>query len=384
MIQPIKPVVVISVLSFFVIVGSSSTNSGAYGETYQQSSWWFNNGDQIAGYVGVTYSYPDLLEAGERIDIPVSLEYIDNEFSRSNYVVFSDVQVFLRDLSDREGTTNLASSKADISRPLRPGEQSIHLLSLETQMIVPGEYAIDLVFSPLFSRGTELEGFSWDSGRYYLQGDRFLADLQPIQLVEKYDSDMRTLTIKIKKPYGQLGQFNIIVDNNEYSMTGGRMDLEFNMGSNHSLIVPKEFPYPDSDKIQAAFLSWSDGINENQRTVTLDKNVELFAGYKTQYYLDIISNFDRNMQGKGWQDSGRNAYFSIDPSGGFGSLQVFDHWEGDHSGKDPFGTVAMDGPKIIEAKWRTDIAFLGGTMGVITAAVALIKLVPPIVKRFRG
>jgi hypothetical protein len=160
--------------------------------------------------------------------------------------------------------------------------------------------------------------------------------------------------------------------------------------------IPEFIAFPSNENVRAVFVNWSDGSyhkisgdypdNANStivRQVNLTKDIELFAIYKTQYYLDIVSNFDNNPDGEGWHDSGRTVPISVEPMAGVLTLNTFDRWDGDTSGTSPYSSVDMNSPKTIAAHWKFDVALLGGTTGAILSVISFVKLFPQAIKRFR-
>lgn len=63
------------------------------------------------------------------------------------------------------------------------------------------------------------------------------------------------------------------------------------------------------------------------RQVNLTKDIDLFAIYKTQYYLFMVSNFHNNPDGEGWHDNGSTVPFSVEPMASALTLNTFDRWE---------------------------------------------------------
>ncbi len=58
------------------------------------------------------------------------------------------------------------------------------------------------------------------------------------------------------------------------------------------------------------FIGWSDGVNETTRVVEIIRPLELEALWKTQYYLDVESDYDA-VSGVGWYDAGSWATLEI-------------------------------------------------------------------------
>jgi hypothetical protein len=156
------------------IVGTCSISPGeASGWTYEDSSWWFGPSfEQLAGNVGVVFTYPDSVHPGDDLAVAVTLEYIKNENAKSSYVIFSDIRAHLRDVP-RLGPDIAASAANVTSGIVRPGEQYSHVFTIPASELAglnATEYAIDVSFVALFSRSTSLEVFRWDSGGHYYDG----------------------------------------------------------------------------------------------------------------------------------------------------------------------------------------------------------------------
>lgn len=77
-----------------------------------------------------------------------------------------------------------------------------------------------------------------------------------------------------------------------------------------------------------------------------------------EFYLTVNATPEGIGQpsGGGWYREGSTASFSAPaevPGTAEGVRYVFDHWAGDYSGRAPFGTITMDGPKTVTAVYRT-------------------------------
>lgn len=370
--------------------------------TYEDRSWWFGPSfDQLAGNMGITMTYPDSIYPGDDLDVAISLEYIKNENARSNYVVFSDVMIHVRD-APRIEPFDVANSDGNISSSIiRPSERFTHVLTIPAPKLAnmtPGqEYGIDLSFSAIFSRSTFLETHFWDSGLYYFDGTISAQELQNISVVPKssgVDNDKRMLVVTITRPYATIKPISVSIDGKSYSMEStNNVRAELSANRSHSITIPQEIElFPGT---RAVFVTWSDSISgnitsssldpdasQNVRNVTLDKNKELFAIYKTQYSLEMTSEFG-TPKGVGWHDSDSNAAFSVDPLQGAWMFRGFDKWEGDYSGSESFGTILMDGPKTLHATWKFETTFIAGILGAIAAFISLAKLLPPLLKKLR-
>jgi hypothetical protein len=186
----------------------------------------------------------------------------------------------------------------------------------------------------------------------------------------------------------------ITVDNTPYNntnMTNGKIcfatedsnstkDNDCNMLSHshnhsHTVTVPKSIPIVKD--IIGTFVKWSDGNNANSRNVNLTNNsIELYALYKTEYYLEVNpdptnkSLFGGDITGgSDWYAANSEAHFWADPLPGL--LNTFDRWGDDFSEDTTSGSIIMDGPKTITAIWKVDWAAVGAVIAVFAVAVSI-------------
>jgi len=134
--------------------------------------------------------------------------------------------------------------------------------------------------------------------------------------------------------------------------------------------VPGEVEATEGTKY--VFTTWTvDGTprSGNGFAVVMDAPHEVVAKFDTMYLLTIVSDYG-NPQGGRYYKSGETATFSVDTPVGFGIQQVFVEWSGDYHGKDPKGSLTMDGPKTVTAVWTTSYFQLYIIAGVV-AAVAV-------------
>lgn len=143
------------------------------------------------------------------------------------------------------------------------------------------------------------------------------------------------------------------------------------LGSSASIsAVPADVEATEGTKYM--FAEWTvDGTPKagNGFVVTMETPHEVVAEYDTMYLLTILSDYG-NPQGGKYYKSGDTATFSVDTPVGFGVQQVFVEWTGDYKGKDPKGSLMMDGPKTVTAVWTTSYFQLYILVGVV-AAVAV-------------
>ncbi len=172
---------------------------------------------------------------------------------------------------------------------------------------------------------------------------------------------------------------NLTLDNRNYPVVN-KISLSFLNNTSHFIKVPNKIDLvKDTNQsnyvVRALFVKWSDGVDSNSRTVIMDRNIELFARYKIQYYLSVGSTLGNLTlyDGSKWYDGGDEARFSVNPSIGFFSIHSFDRWIGDISGEinGPMGDVIMNGPKKVIALWKFDFGYLGAVIGIVTGILTL-------------
>jgi hypothetical protein len=403
-------------------------NANAFGWTFSGRDWWFNNpANDIAGYVGMTVTYPDVVQAGESLDVAVTFEYLDNDKALSDSVIFSEVQVHLSNASDRDSGEDIKDvailNSEKLTFPLlRPGEQHTHVFSIyipevsepvgtvdaaqrsslganqsQPVLLSNTEYVVDWSFSPLFSLGPELRIYQWDSRYYYDEGKIDAEELPPITIIDPSENQQRNLVIRVQEPYDIIAPVNVTIDGDkQYSVLPNGTKLSFQPNTVRTVEIPEFIAFPSNENIRAVFVNWSDGsyhavsgdytdnINKTiVRQVNLTKDIELYAIYKTQYYLDIVSSFDNNPDGEGWHDSGSTVPFSVEPMAAALTLNTFDRWDGDFSGTNAYSSIDMNSPKTVTAHWKFDLALVGGTTAAVLGVISIVKLFPPVIRRFR-
>jgi len=135
----------------------------------------------------------------------------------------------------------------------------------------------------------------------------------------------------------------------------------YDAGSYASIWVT-ETPIIDADT-KYIFEGWSGDYSGNDVnfTILMNSPKRITMLWKVQYYLHVDSQFG-NASGNGWYDSRATAMFSVDEesipvadwSGALGAKYVFDGWAGDYDGKILTGSLVMDGPKTVVARWMMD------------------------------
>ena len=108
--------------------------------------------------------------------------------------------------------------------------------------------------------------------------------------------------------------------------------------------------------VQQVFSRWSDLNTANQRRVTMpdtdNANITIAAIYKTQYFLQLSSEFGVPTGG-GWHVASSVVSVSVDSpvSESNGRRKAFSRWTGDISSDLNPATFDMNSPKLIKAIW---------------------------------
>jgi len=97
------------------------------------------------------------------------------------------------------------------------------------------------------------------------------------------------------------------------------------------------------------------------------------ARYRTQHLLTVTSEYG-NPVGAGWYDEGSEAAFSVSSPTGLLPRRVFTGWSGDADASSASSLIKMDGPKAVEASWRTDYTVAVGTLAAVVLAIAALMV----------
>lgn len=391
-------------IALIAISGYAPKDSQAW--TYN-SIWWLGHSptateEQSSGYVNVYYTYPTTVQAGEVFDVGITLEYIKNEAVVTNWLLFTNVSVTLRNYNFSDGIA-LDISVDNKSDLVMPGEFYSNSFSLKAPES-PGKYLIFPRWISWFGPGTTvLENFDWDMESYYNQTQRefgivYPEDMPEVNVVEQKDNDnMRNLGIELDEPYNQIKPPIVTISNKtsktNLNLTEDGLSKSLPFESSHNVTIPNIIEMQPGE-IRAIFSGWSDGgeykkikgsneMNDNiTRAILMNGSKELFALYKTQYRMNVTSQDNvGNPTGTGWYDSGAQAHYSINPLGGFFPFPLprsFDRWIGDiPSETDDIasGHLGMDGPKKVHALWETDYTFLGIWLGGAASIAAILEVV---------
>lgn len=354
----------------------------------------------------IIYTYPDKVQAGKPFDVGVTLEYINDKSARSSWVLFSNVSIVLRSVVHPNGPDlpNLLNiSDHDTSGILKPGQAYSH--SFPVLATNPGEkYLVFLRYMAFFSP----EGVGSEPWFYFSASDHYNRgkgtpgyispnELPPITVADKKDQANGVtggLIVKIEKPYGFITPkpINITIDKtswtydvkihqSDYHLANGSRTAEIPLASGYHAVSVSHIVNIVPNKIRAVFWRWSDGQPSYNRTVDIASNttMDLFALYKTQYYLSVTSALTAmNTTGSGWYDAGSEAPFAVNQGPNFFVLQSFDHWNWDARPGTPTmtnvpaGLLIMDGPTKITAIWKSDYTYLAYIVVIISGLIAIV------------
>jgi hypothetical protein len=200
----------------------------AFAWTYY-GTWWLG-GDvesESPANARIIYTYPDVVQAGEPFNVGVTLEYLKDKTSRSNWIVFSNVSVSMRSLPVLPGEPNLheivTSNEHKTSGLIRAGEKFSNSFNLSAPKNA-SKYMIALTFNAFFGPGSGGVGtFQFDTGAYYNQTNREHGIILPVGLqesppisVEDKISRQQLLNIEIESPFSEIRPINITVDDQDY------------------------------------------------------------------------------------------------------------------------------------------------------------------------
>jgi M6 family metalloprotease-like protein len=110
-----------------------------------------------------------------------------------------------------------------------------------------------------------------------------------------------------------------------------------------------------ADQSRLIFQNWSGDMQSDSTVlvVNMTQPYSLTANWKTQYYLNIQSQYAA--VGGGWYDADSQAVVSLSSLvvPGNGVRYIFQRWYGDLSGANQSESVTMSGPKTVSALWAT-------------------------------
>ena len=144
-------------------------------------------------------------------------------------------------------------------------------------------------------------------------------------------------------------------------------------GDTASISVESLIETPDTRR---HFDGWTGDIETGspEATVTLDRPLEAEASWWHEYKVSVTSEYGE-VSGQGWYREGETVTVSTVAVVGFLVRQIFDGWDGDISNPESITSFTLDGPKTINATWRTDYSqlfMLTGGMALIAVSVGVL------------
>lgn len=175
----------------------------------------------------------------------------------------------------------------------------------------------------------------------------------------RMDGNHRAVAIYEKKNHGSVTidaiprVAQITVDGTIYLPTELPLALSFPMGSEHRVSIQSTIL--EDPNTRYVFDKWKDVNSDLSRVIKIEKDVDLTALFKTQYFLKPISEFGI-VRGEGWVDAGSKAEFEI-PSEVVvdkrddNTRYVFDKWDMGYKANSPKNIVDMKQPMTVAATW---------------------------------
>jgi len=290
-------------------------------------------------------------ESGGVKTLILQLDYIDDEGNRysDSITVTLKVLVPLKISTAIEKKYKPLMIQFNVGGKQYAGSYEGWVTSEPIQVAVPSEWEI--------SDDTIAEFVRWSDGN--TAPSRTVQATIPLELIAEY---------RLK--------YHVKVTADEGSPTGTGWYYE-----GESITIEVDELIEGEEGVRYIFTGWNDGVKDAKRTITVSEPMEYHAGYKTQYYLTVLSDYGKP-SGSGWYDSGSTATASIDETIidlGFPYIMVFKGWSGDASGTGPESNpIHMDSPKKAVALWEKQIspifyAVIGIVAVIAVAAVLTIK-----------
>ncbi|WP_455368562.1 hypothetical protein [[Eubacterium] cellulosolvens] len=106
------------------------------------------------------------------------------------------------------------------------------------------------------------------------------------------------------------------------------------------------------DGVRFGFNTWSDGIEQNPRTINVDSDITLSAEYSKEFLLTVDSlNLDIDVSG--WYDEGEIVQLPIFIVHEEGDIKyILESWSGDISINENSTYIVMDAPKTVHTNWK--------------------------------
>ncbi len=152
-------------------------------------------------------------------------------------------------------------------------------------------------------------------------------------------------------------------------------DGYYDAGTYAKSFIGSEIQETGKAGVRLAFDGWDGDANSQSMNVKvfMDSPKSIDANWEKQYYLTINSEWG-NPYGSDWYDGGQIANFGINihrEPAGFWNQQLFYGWDGSSKTSGMKGTVLMNEPKTIIAKWSDDSSTAFLNIGIIAALLVV-------------
>ncbi|MEM2632605.1 MAG: M6 family metalloprotease domain-containing protein [Nitrososphaerota archaeon] len=158
-------------------------------------------------------------------------------------------------------------------------------------------------------------------------------------------------TLTIQTPFNGI---DVEVDDVRYKTNfKGNVEI-FVAPGKHNIKIQESFY--EGENIRHLFIKWSDGEDKISREIIVDKDTIIYAIYKTQYFLKVISPYSEVI-GSGWYNKFEKVFVKINSTIVYinkNIRKVFKNWSGDASGSESTSSIIfMNSPKVVFANWKT-------------------------------
>jgi M6 family metalloprotease-like protein len=232
-------------------------------------------------------------------------------------------------------------------------------------------------------------GGSVSGGGWYNEGDSALikaenpsilsngkARLIFIGWIGDVSSNSTELNLTVTHPYKisakWLKQYYLEVKSPLGLVSGGGW---YNEGDSAFIYVSQ--PLIIENGTRKTFLGWIGDLNSNalNASILMDSPKTIEASWKIEHYLKIESLYGEP-EGEGWYTHNNIANYSIQKYLEFinGTKRIFEGWIGDLNSIEASGSILMDSPKTITAKWKTQFKLVLSTSGLPNGTLITISL----------
>ena len=189
-------------------------------------------------------------------------------------------------------------------------------------------------------------------------------------------SDSTTINVTMSKPLvleaNWIRQYYVNIISVTGSPTGQGW---YNAGTVATVEVEPTVQYQNETRL--VFNGWNSTSLGTSPTAQIAVNAptSLVAAWRTQYLVDINSEYG-TAQGGGWYDVGSSVQASVPPEIDYanGTRRVFAGWSGDYSGASNNAALGVDGPKTLNAQWKTQYLVTFAVNGLPNSTILQFRL----------